>query len=328
MVLRRLDALLDADETGHPPMVELARRAGLGRAAFFDTRRRWLEERSLAAIIPFSRVPAREAVDRGATRPAAARVAELVRRSPDFVAAGAIARELMREVGAGLAFPTALRLVRKERSLAALEPGYLVANYGRVLLVDACAIGIPVERPGGSGAAIAALVIERASRLVLAAIAGAPDGIATLQNDAIGAAIAMVANNGVDRAADSSTTLEVVMAEGAEPRLQRGPHTGGAVLDLARGGDRRFGQRVVSLLGSRMGRLELLPRSTMTGALGAGLAGRNLAPVTDAHAALLVAEAAREHNVKVLAALRAAEASGLPLVGRGKIVGALSDLRI
>ncbi|MES2753505.1 MAG: hypothetical protein V4659_02450 [Pseudomonadota bacterium] len=326
-VARRLAAVLEAERDVRPGLAELAARAGVDRSVFFHLRRQWRERRSLSVLTPFAGTPLRGAVDRGGSKPALPIVRRLVAESPDFVSAGEIARQVVREMREEVSYKTALRLVRLERQKSATDADYLRGNYGRTLLLDISAVDIPISGVE-TAVAIAAVVMDRSSLLVLGSAAGGSSDMLSLQSLAIRRARQLLADERLDRAMPpDDVNVEFVLADGAAP-LTALPSAidrrGG--MDVVTRGPRRFGRRASGLLGGRLGGLRLMPHATATGRPESAALATKRSPVTVGHAAELVDRAVLDHNGPRITALRAAAGSEMALVPDGAMAEVLDGL--
>lgn len=326
-VTRRLAAVLEAEQDVRPGLAELAARAGVDRSVFFQLRRQWRERRSLSVLTPFALTPLRGAVDRGGSKAALPLVRRLVAESPDFVSAGEIARQVVRETREEVSYKTALRLVRLERQKSATDADYLRGNYGRTLLLDISAFDIPISGVEAA-VAIAAIVMDRSSLLVLGAAVGGNSDMPSLQSLAIRRARQLLADERLDRAMPpDDVNVEVVVADGAAP-LTALPSAidrrGG--MDVVTKGPRRFGRRASGLLGGRLGGLRLMPQATAKGRMASVKLGARRSPVTVGQAAELVDRAVLDHNEPRITALRAAAGSEMALVRDGAMAEVLDGL--
>ncbi|MEJ7777019.1 MAG: hypothetical protein WKF52_06520 [Sphingomicrobium sp.] len=321
-LLRRLAAVLVAERPDQTSMNELAQSAGVSRTLFFEMRRRWAQRRSLSSLTSFKRVAARDVVHRGQGPEIAQLAADLVRTTPDYVAAGVVAREVAREVRNPNAYRAALRHVRRLRQQAGTDPQYLSMNYGQVIIIDMTAVC--VRRGPGPKLALgdAVFVLERASGLVLAATLISNDDPIATQRSAAKQAIVFLADQIIDRSGTdlhcAETELVVADAPSAvterlNEELESDPNV--RVVDQ---GARRFGERIVSRFGSRFGRLEFTPRSTGKNRQ-TGLSEQvPLMPVPYAEA-ILASEVAH-HNEPLLSALQeTASTGGLELLPSGSL---------
>ena len=327
LVARRLAAVLEAERDVRPGLAELATRAGVDRSVFFQLRRQWRERRSLSVLTPFAGTPLRGAIDRGGSKTAMPIVRRLVAASLDFVSAGVIAKQVVREMREEVSYKTALRLVRLERQKSATDADYLRRNYGRTLLLDISAVDIPISGVE-SAVAIAALVMDRASLLVLGAATGESSDMPSLQSVAIRRAHRLLGEERLDRTMPLHDLLvEFVRADGgtalmaaADERERR------SNVEVVAAGPRRFGRRASGLLGGRLGGLRLMPHATATGRPGSATLGTRRSPVTVQQAAELVDRAVLGHNEPRIAALRMASGSEMTLVPDGAMGEVLTGL--
>lgn len=326
-VTRRLVAILDAEENDPRPIEELARNAGVSRSLFFELKRRWGLARSLSAIIPYRRVPSRGPTDRGRGLDIARHAAELVSQTPDYVAAGVVAREVAKLVGNPNAYRAALRHVRLARLNLSADPGYLAANYAQEVIIDLCACSLLQDNRLQMRLPDVAVVFDRASRLILGMAPVAPGKALNAQKMAAEQAISFLRDNRLDRPGDqvSRSVVEFVVGETNKSiavrlmaRFEKTPE-----LNAVTGSARRYGQSITALIGARMGRLIFMPRSTGVAHEAALTATGD--PLTTTDALIQISKEVALHNEPVLMRLRAAQtANRINLVPEGIMTKRLS----
>jgi len=292
LVMSRLAAVLGAERGGD--LSVLADALGLDRIAFFRLRKRWAGDRSIRSLTPFATRAVRT-IGSGHLQPLVRLALDIVRENPEIELSEVVDR-LRSAHGAGLSNQTALRIARDARTALATDPEYLSHHVGKRLLADLCGTTIEYRRRDGSTGTISVcVVVEAASRLVLGAAAGDAWNGLELQREAAAAAHDSV--SGVDSSSARPAEIVLVLAPGLEAFFPKTP----VGMSLISRGERRFGQRLVTLVGHRLGRLQLRPRKTLwerSGARGDAI------PVVDlADGAALAMSSIREYNRERIAAL-------------------------
>ncbi len=323
-VLRRLSAVLESEKPDAPTGTELAALAGISIRLFYDLKRRWKRERSLAVLVPFQQPKRLSPLNQGAGHEIARVAGELAAATPDYVAAGVIAREVARRIEGPNAFRSALRHVRMARLRLSKDIAYLGSNYAQNITCDVSSISIPAFGNPQMAVPGVAFVMERASRLVLSAVVVSSAGVLAAQRKAAVSAIEFLSEQRVDRLAGVGQHIETefVLGDCPQDTLEciRGRLFGTPGLDLIDNGSRRFGQRLVSLLGSRVGKIAFAPRFTaerakLTGALEpSGLAN---------HAQALIGLEFERHNEPILAVLEEVRFKNLELIADGAMAARL-----
>lgn len=267
LVMRRLDAVMRADRG--EPLAPLADGIGLKRAAFFNLRRAW-RQRSLAALLPHAARPGRR-VEAKADDPRRKRAGELLqqragRRNVD------IAKLMVAEdptlVGDGphgrlVAIQKMERLVRHERARLAVDPAFLRQAYGGGLVLDLSAISIVME---GQKLAVAALLVETASGLILGHAIGSSNETVGVQLEALTVARSFLATRRADLEFDARAAPELALmvppgVDADAMAAELAPHVNGLV--IGRIGGFSYGQQVRQVIGPRVGRIVLQPRRTL-----------------------------------------------------------------
>lgn len=254
--LRRLAAVLSA-EAGRN-IGDLAADAGMDRHHFFRLRSRWRSMRSLRSIAPFAGRKQR----RSGSNALDVLAAELLSSSDAERSAGSLADALIDASGGELGRTLALRTIRRARMRESTRPSNLARLFGRAMLVDLSAIDMPIGHgPGPGRYALAAFVVERSTGLILGHAAGHDHEAVGLQREALSRAWDGLAPFGLTSSERSST--EFVAADGDDEwraslrRCAASPNV--RVVDS---GSRRFGERLVSIVGQRVGRVVLRPRAS------------------------------------------------------------------
>ena len=274
-VLMRLHALalLDANEV---QVGQAADRAGLSRQAFHKLRKRWLADRSIRSITPYrfkpSDAPGIDSKDAGQSfgragssdRLAKRRATELIGDYPSE-SNGTLGRKLRDLLGDSISLPTAVKTIQRTRNATALNPSLLAKTYGSSLLIDLVGIRIDGVALDTDEPVMAALVLERATGLILGFDAGDPTRMERSQLSSIRSALDYIEHLGIDRAAEREARCRIVL-----PRRQsaRGPaEPFRLALREALGkdnvfdrGTRRFGVRTTSIIGHKVNRVRLFSR--------------------------------------------------------------------
>ncbi|MGU3314052.1 hypothetical protein ACLBWH_00760 [Sphingomonas sp. M6A6_1c] len=327
-VMARLGALLDIEDArqvnpnAQVDMRGKALMAGLTADGLFGLRRKWEAARSLASIAPYLGRAERQPTQRLDDDPIVIAARALIADepgSPDSV----LASRLRKDFGASV--PNMIRLVRRLRRDDATDPARVGKTFGRSLLVDLCAIDyVTVARPVTT--IVCAVVVERTSGLILGHAVEASDGdTVAAESAAVRAAIAFVTERRLDvDGVPSEIELTIgdgPRAPGAFASAQR-IRCEGVDLRVNSVGPRRYGQRLVSQLGKRLGRLWWRPRSSAPGCEPPPSDWGNAIAISDA--AVMVAVEVDGHNAETLASL----AQGGVFPGWGMAEGAMvSSLR-
>lgn len=323
-VVARLRALLDIEDARrenanvHVDMRTKAIAAGLTTDGLFAIRRKWDSSRSLASIAPYLGRAERQPTQRDDDDPiviaARALIAEMAGR-PDSVLASRLREKF------GTSVPNMIRLVRRLRRDDATDPERIGQTFGRSLLVDLCAID-RVTLASPPSPIVCAVVVERASGLILGTAVEASGGDTIVaQVAAVRAAMAFISDHELDVDGDEAA-VELTIGDGgkaaeafaAANRLK----DKGIDLRVNSVGPRRYGQRLVSQLGKRLGRLWWRPRSTAPASEPAKPDLANGIAIGDA--AILVAGEVEAHNAMMFGNL----AEGGVCAGWGNTDGAMT----
>lgn len=260
IVVRRLAALLDV-ERGLVDLTGGAREAGVARTLFYNLRKAWRLRRSLRSLVPYAKGPnpapsfvephKREGLiaRRQATERAAAVAA--IRADP-AASSDEIASRIAEETGSELDRRTLVSLARQERRLLHFSPHLLRGVYGRSVLADVSALALLVESGGQAETAIAAMIVERSTGLVLGHAVGRRRDGAVLQVSAASRAITFLYERGLDVPADVVVGMMLVVPPGTGARIDRLIERGVAALGsdaVIEKGRLRFGRRLAALIG-------------------------------------------------------------------------------
>ncbi len=322
-VIARLRALLEIEDArrtnpnAHVDLRAKATAAGVTTDGLFAIRRKWEASRSLASIAPYLGRAERQPTQRDEDDPVVVAARALIATmadSPDSVLASRLRQEFK------TAIPNMIRLVRRLRRDDATDPDRIGGTFGRSLLVDLSAIDRVTIGPPAVPI-VCAVVIERASGLILgSAVEESGGDTIAAQTAAVRGAIAFVSRHALDVAGDIAA-VELTVGDG--PDADRAFATAGRMklegvdLRVNSSGPRRYGQRLVSQLGKRLGRLWWRPRFTAPGSEPSKADRNNAIAVADA--AVLIAGEVEEHNGEILAAL----AEGGIVPGWGNADGAM-----
>lgn len=328
----RLGALLDienaraANVNAHADMRSRAAAAGLTADGLFAIRKKWEASRSLASIAPYLGRAERQPTQRDDDDPVVIAARRLIAEqpgSPDSVLASLLRKEF------GASVPNMIRLVRRLRREDATDPSRVGRTFGRSLLVDLCAIDyVTLTQPVTT--IVCAVVVERVSGLILGFAVEASDGdTVAAEATAVRAAIAFVAESELDIDGDAAE-IELTIGDGvrASDAFASAQRLKGDGVDLRVNSDgpRRYGQRLVSHLGKRLGRLWWRPRSSAPRSEPALSDFENAIAIRDA--AVMVAGEVEAHNADTLASL--AEGGVVPGWGitEGAMVNSLRRLLV
>lgn len=310
VALSRLEAIVVTDL----PLVERMRLAGGSRAQFYRFRSAWSKKRSISSLVPYARRPARRGGEFPEAEAAASR--EAARDPGDSV------QELSERVRATLADPPSMVVLRRiagdARRRVLLRADDLAARIGRGFAVEYVATDVPLAVDGGAEWAHAAIVVERASGLVLGwAIGSAADagGLVDL------AGARSVGSPDAERVARVATGDAVPSLDVRIPNWsQDGP---GLVVLIARikavAGDgsaretRAYGGYLSEAVGFRLGgiRLEPGPAKKPATRLMTPAEARRSPPVDWREAERRMADAVHRHNTPIRERLDAmAESAG------------------
>ena len=266
--LARLGALLDIEDArrdnprAHVDMKRIAASAGLTPDGLFTIRQKWAANRELAAIVPYLGRAERQPTQRADDDPVVMAARRLIAERAD-ASDSVLASELRREFN--LSAPVLVRLVRRLRRDDPTDPERIREVFGRALLLDVCAVDrITTSMPPRM--VLVAVVVERASGWILGhhVLAAGGDSLAA-QGTAVTMARNLIQRERLDRP-DCSASAYVTLGDGplfdaasdAATALKRS----GVDLAVNSVGPRRYGSRLVSLLGKRLGRLWWRPRAS------------------------------------------------------------------
>ena len=271
LVVERLDAAWRAlnGEAWEP----LAQELGLKRSAFYDLRNGW-RDRALSGVIPYDKRAGR----RIKTKPKD----PLRKKARDLLLAREgggrnvdVAKRLLRDAekrtgdlseNARLAALQRMeRLVQDERRALAGDLDYLRASYGQRVIVDLSAVNIILEEPRRAFA-VAAMVLEDASGLVLGSALGTLDDALATQRHAVRSAIAFVRRHRADvDPAGPLSDVTLTMAPGLRCDEAEGEDLAKAVRNFSvfRNSPYGFGRSIVQAIGPRVGRVVVAPRRTL-----------------------------------------------------------------
>ena len=248
-LIERLRALQEASLPG-ADLTAIAGKLGLGRTAFFELRKNWARERSLKVVVPW------------ATRPARRKALNVEVPHDDTGNSADDGHPI--DAAAALSVPTMRRRTREQMREEAAQPAVLRARFGREFVLDVSAVNVIVKDDRSPRWRTCAFLIERASGLILSAVAGGPSDSPSIRQ------AARAGRQKIDelRLAVRDPSLTVVMPE---------PHGHEAaswlrdriMLAEALGEDRvlfdgarRFGAALVESVGERVGGIGLRPRAT------------------------------------------------------------------
>lgn len=312
IVLARLDAVWRA-ERGEP-WAPLAQKIGLGRSAFFRLRSLW-RERSLEGIVPYARqAPRRLDVIEDAPVRVVAREMLLssgIRHRNNELAKGVLERIPRDAIAATTVqgrLQAAERIVRHERRALATNGAWLLRNWGRRVVVDMSAVSIAIE--GEAQLAIAAVCIDAASGLVMGSRLGRLATAIETERSAVDEAWRFVRRHGADRnPADwPPCDLDIMLpnAEATGMDLDELKAVASSV-ELRSPSAYRFGTDLVQLIGPRMGRIPLAPRSTLSVGVAGFSKSRKVETLEAATADAFWQREVLRHNEPVLRAIEKAD---------------------
>lgn len=282
-LLDRLEAVWRA-ERGEPlgPLAELA---GLKRAGFYNLRTAW-RCNSLAGLVPHDTRSGRR-VDADDDDPLRKQAVKLLREKPlcrNVDVAKSILAENPKLVPKDATPHYALtvlqrlqRLVREERRSLSADPTFVGAVYGRALVLDLTAVQILIEAAAerslaaaataDRSLAVAAILLETASGLILGSALGLIGAGSSLQIDSLMSGLSFLEREQADLPVVGNEMPRLgwmVPASLDADRLSKAvaPYVGD--LTIGRAGGFSFGQQVVQVVGPRIGRTALIPRRTLS----------------------------------------------------------------
>jgi len=324
----RLKALLTIEAArrdnprAHVDLKKVAADAGLTSDGLFAIRQKWAASRTLSALVPYLGRAERQPTQRADDDPVVVAARRLIVERPtasDSMIASALGREF------DLSAPVLVRLVRRVRRDDATDPDRIGTVFGKAILVDVCAIN-RTTLDDDPQMIVCALVVERASGLMLGHhVAAANDDTLHAQLQAIGQAHEMVTRQRLDQPdGHAAALLTLGDGPGFDAAIASAALLKKSGVDLAVNslGSRRYGSRVVSLLGKRLGRLWWRPRSSAPHAEVPAFGGDPAIDIDDAR--ILVDGEVSSHNAGVLE--RLAEGGVRPGwgVAEGAMVGTLN----
>lgn len=176
---------------------------------------------------------------------------------------------------AGMSKPTAVALVQRLRLERDAQPNSLREAFGKSVLVDVCALDLFIEESGetpnnadqsedGGTIAMLGIVMETASRSILGWAVG-PSASVELQLLAIEAFTGSEGSQILAEGGRSGPAVEVLFVPGPHSALAEDTvlmQKLSSVVTMPRLGPRRYGRRLTSLVGARIGRLGLRPAAT------------------------------------------------------------------
>jgi len=237
---------------------------------------------------------------------------------------GTIARLASENLGGEPSLSATLKIVQQQRRLKSSSPSALRLGYGGMLLIDVCAVSISVEDDSD---VVCCFVLEETSLLIL----GVSVGLASAHpraEDAASNAVATLAHLRADRSSSelAQSDLRIVLPENrteneCQVRL-RSPTD-----QVFGSGPGRFGGRLISKVGPRIGGLRLRPSITLgNNSLSSELYLTAMWPPTLEDAALLVRHEIERHNAPTIQLLTKLKLIGPTHgVSNGIMTAALSE---
>ena len=269
-VLDRLEAVWRA-ELGEP-LGPLAEFVGLKRAGFFNLRRSWSKERSLAALVPHETKSPRR-ISAPFDDPLRALAAQWLKEGPGRRNVDIAKLLLDHEESLKCETPQSAlaalqrmeRLVQHTRRDLASDPVFLRRAYGGGIVLDLTAVSLVLDEEVRT-LAVAALLIETASGLIIGSALGRQCQASALQRDALESGITFLNSRRADLplARAPAPDVGLMLATEADPGgIERAlkPHV--RELVIGRIGGFSFGQQAVQIVGPRVGRLVMNPRRTL-----------------------------------------------------------------
>ena len=288
VVLERLQALV-ALETDGMKVGEAAALAGLSRQAFHKLRSKWRAERSIRSVTPYRSRPSTATLGRDADDVVSASREPALTDTPfaralDLVTErtsesnGRLGRRLRKAIDDSISLPTAVDVVRRARSVAALDPDRLATMFGSSVLIDFVGVRIDGVVAETEEMVVAALVLERASGIVLGFDVGERHRMSESQLGSIRDALETISRLEIDPDRDAGTSCRVVLPS-SDQADRRAKHSGRLREVLGKDrvystGVRRFGVRTTSIIGHKLERLRLFSR------IGEGETGQAFRPVS------------------------------------------------
>jgi hypothetical protein len=333
-VLERLDAVWQADRGG--PLGALADAVGLKHAAFFNLRRAW-RRHSLAGLIPHE-TRVRRRLLASADDPLRKRAVSLLRaktgaRNVDIAKLMIEADPtLVSAVGGPNARLGVLqrleRLVQAERRSLAMDAEYLTRNYGRGLALDLTAVSIILNDKSPS-LAVAALLVETASGLVLGSALGRANDYMKLQLNALADAIGFLKDRRGDLLPPKTKALDLTLMLSPKADARRiAELLSPCVNNLAIGqaGGFSLGRHLVQNIGPQIGRIILYPRRTLTGDADALPVRRAMPRLKLAQARAYLVREVERHNAERVEALKSVGIIDGLGIAQGRMVKVISEV--
>lgn len=288
----RLDAVLVEERGGD--LSAAAESLGMDRTAFFRLRKKWKLARSIRSITPYlGRAPRRVGVGAEEAIRIAADLIDNAGQNPDLAA---LALKLRDSVGLDISHQLATRLIREEAARTSAQFSNMTSFLGSRILVDFSGTAMKVISGASIHPAVCCFVVERNSRFILGSAA------ATLAQ--AGQIFVTAQQRAIDRFADlggagaSPGELRIVLPDPSEsfPEQVHSRIASDKEVTILRNGDRRFGTGLVELIGHRIDRVSLHPRTFLkskTPLNGIGPSG----PMRMKDAAAAIEEAVEHHNL-------------------------------
>jgi hypothetical protein len=245
-VIRRLNAMHRASSPD-ADLTAVIEAAGLGRSTFFALRKRWDQDRSVKALLPFATRPPRRKPLPSVETP-----------HPEN------GDDRSDVASAALSLPAMRRRERERMRAEATQPAVLLERFGHEFVLDVSAVDMIVNDGRGPNWRICAFLIERASGLILSAGAAGSDESPPMGN---------VAREGRRKAAElrvavRDPSLTVVMPEPHGHEVYSWLQSRRMLANVLSedrvlfDGERRFGTALVEAVGEKVGTLGLRPRAT------------------------------------------------------------------
>lgn len=331
VVTARLKALI-AVERGARPAAVYAKAAGMDPTRFSRLRKRWLEERSLRTVIPQAHRRVRRITPRYDFAWATGDdklVEREVHQASCNASVSSIARRVVEGVHGTMSLQTATRLVRQQIAQDRLDPDSLREKFGDELRIDLSAVSLALsgQRDDEAPAVVVAMVLEVASGLILGSAAGEAAVSIKLQHEAIANAIKFL---NIDERQAINSRMTIVLGWAEDRRLwdlAYALHGLPGVERIIEKTPGRFGKGIVEILGHRIDRLRLRPKSTdprspkhrETKTL-------SMPPMSAMHARALVEEAVANHNAPIIALLNREGLLGPASAAGGRMTNALQSI--
>ncbi|WP_157602984.1 hypothetical protein [Sphingomonas sp. PR090111-T3T-6A] len=263
--MRRLTAILDyedrTDDT--PDLAACAKAAGVAKVTFYQLLAAWRRHRSIAVVVPFGRSMTPQGARIANLREVRTAIGRLLAENPEH-SDEAIARMAKRTLSDGPGITTLRKLVRERR----IEEKRDLSAFGTALLIDHVATDMRLAMDGRSEQAVACLVVDAGTGLILGGRCGPWDDQWAIRLLSVIAARDLLEGGGAE-AGSTRAGLEttIVVGPGFDPkeRIADEALAETPIAEVIAEGDRRFGARVLRILGRRIGHIRLLPRLTAKG---------------------------------------------------------------